>query len=255
MTTCLPLSPPTMPTNQPHMQLISRLWLALCWVVLCDMWDYPMLFSCLHIPDLCSKPVSNGHRPALYKCFLPVPAQSMRLCVGVWLPFLPALNFVPRQPAPVYKHGCVPLDRCVCLRPFTAVSPMKLCNNSTCCLFVTNNKAEILSSSCTALGSLYGPLHKTAEVPRNGQRKWGCRVVVWPWLCAVRWGWAIHTEVGSLTVWGCRGFLRLARCSLGDCFQEPLESGYVPVGTRTHMLIIWELLLLPSTLVEHIIIY
>lgn len=174
MATCLPLSPPIMPTNQPHMQLVSRLWFVLCWIVFCDMWDYPMLFSCLHIPDLCSKPVSNGHRPALYKCFLPVPAPSMRICVGVLLPFLPALNFVPCQPAPVYKHGCVPLDRCVCLRPFTAISPMKLCNNSTWCLYVTNCKTEIWSSSCTALGSLYEPLHKILD--SRSSKKWTKRM-------------------------------------------------------------------------------
>lgn len=47
----------------------------------------------------------------------------------------------------------------VCLRPATAISLKKLSNNSTCCLFVMNNKAEFLSSSCVALGSLPEPWH------------------------------------------------------------------------------------------------
>lgn len=60
----------------------------------------------------------------------------------------------------------------------------------------------------------------------------GCRVMIWPWLYAVRWGWAIHTTAGSLTGWGRREFLQSAPCSWGDCCQEPLGSGYGPERTE-----------------------
>lgn len=60
----------------------------------------------------------------------------------------------------------------------------------------------------------------------------GCRVMIWPWLCAVQWGWAIHTTAGSLTGWGRREFLQSAPCSWGDCCQEPLGSGYGPEQTE-----------------------
>lgn len=60
----------------------------------------------------------------------------------------------------------------------------------------------------------------------------GCRVMIWPWLCAVRWGWAIHTTAGSLTGWGHREFLQSAPCSWGDCCQELLGSGYGPERTE-----------------------
>lgn len=70
---------------------------------------------------------------------------------------------------------------------------------------------------------------------RQRWRARGHREVIWPWLCVVRWGWAIHTAAGSQTVWGRREFLQSALCSWGGYYPEPLGSGYDPKHRQREM--------------------
>lgn len=59
----------------------------------------------------------------------------------------------------------------------------------------------------------------------------GHRAGNWPWLCAVRWGWAIRTAAGSQTGWGRRESHQSAPCSSGDCCPEPPGSSSDPKHT------------------------
>lgn len=95
------------------------------------------------------------------------------------------------------------------------------------------SKAGEWMSRFPSKSMLVGVGSEKCDWSENRRRRRWRGAMIWPWLCAVRWGWAIRTAAGSQTVWGHRGSLQSAPCSWDDCCPELPGSGYGPENKHT----------------------